>query len=525
MSKEIIYVEADDDITTIINKVKDSPEKIVALVPPKQIGVLQSAVNLELLARNSKNSQKVLVIVTNNQALMRLAGLTKIPIAKSFKSKPELIEVPTLKIDGEDDIIDGTELSIGEFAGVEQTEASKSLAKSEAKANQPKEDLKPAKIKVPNYNKFRKRLLIGLAFLILLVGFLVWALIFAPRAEITIRTKTKTKAVSETIKLVNDSKAQDVAKKQILTQSQTLSKKKTIEFLATGEKNIGQPASGTLTLTNQTLLPRQVAVGTGFSRGDCTFTTTQAVTIPGPTGTIDNLTPGRIDVNVKATVAGPQCNLEAGNYASTINQVVAVGSAMTGGTEKIVKVITKDDLDKASLKLDKLTDEDYVKELRNKFDSSVVIIDDSLKIKSGKIITPAVDQVAKDGKAKLEQSVDYTLYGIAKKDIYQLVDFVAIKDQANIKVYQSDEQKIDFVDYVVVKDQASVRILTQAVVGPKLDKQQIKQFAAGKIVGQIKDHYEPIEGVSQVNVEFYPLWVRTVPKDANKIKVEIELIN
>ena len=49
--KDIIYIDVEDDITAIIGKIKESKEKIIALVPPKRIGVLQSAVNLRLLAR------------------------------------------------------------------------------------------------------------------------------------------------------------------------------------------------------------------------------------------------------------------------------------------------------------------------------------------------------------------------------------------------------------------------------------------------------------------------------------------
>lgn len=49
MNKDVLYIDVEDDITTIIGKVKASKSKIIALVPPKRVGVLQSAVNLRLL--------------------------------------------------------------------------------------------------------------------------------------------------------------------------------------------------------------------------------------------------------------------------------------------------------------------------------------------------------------------------------------------------------------------------------------------------------------------------------------------
>ena len=93
MNKDVIYIDVDDDVTAIIGKIKKAKEKIVALVPPKRTGALQSAVNLRLLERMAKNDKKKLVLITNNQALVALAASAKIPVAKNLQSKPELAEV------------------------------------------------------------------------------------------------------------------------------------------------------------------------------------------------------------------------------------------------------------------------------------------------------------------------------------------------------------------------------------------------------------------------------------------------
>ena len=72
--KEVLYLDVEDDITSIISKVKASKHKVIAVVPPKRIGVLQSAVNLRLLARAAKQDEKHLVLITNNHALLTLAA-------------------------------------------------------------------------------------------------------------------------------------------------------------------------------------------------------------------------------------------------------------------------------------------------------------------------------------------------------------------------------------------------------------------------------------------------------------------
>src|SRR5690606_16820049 len=116
MNKDIIYIDVEDDITAIIGKVKDAKETIVALVPPKRIGVLQSAVNLHLLARAAKQGEKKLVLISNNSALMALASAAKIPVAKNLQSKPEMAEISALDVDDGEDVIDGAQLPVGELA-------------------------------------------------------------------------------------------------------------------------------------------------------------------------------------------------------------------------------------------------------------------------------------------------------------------------------------------------------------------------------------------------------------------------
>ncbi|MBH1980895.1 hypothetical protein I8H89_05245, partial [Candidatus Saccharibacteria bacterium] len=116
MNKDVIYIDVEDDVTAIIGKVKDSKEKVVALVPPKRTGVLQSAVNLRILQRTAKNAGKHIVLITNDQSLIPLAAGASIPVAKNLQSKPEIPEIAALKVDDDDDIIDGSQLPVGEHA-------------------------------------------------------------------------------------------------------------------------------------------------------------------------------------------------------------------------------------------------------------------------------------------------------------------------------------------------------------------------------------------------------------------------
>lgn len=92
MNKDTIYIEPENDITDILAKLKNSEQKVVALVPPKKAGVLRSAVNIKLIAKTARDNEKAAVLVTTDPALIKLAAAAKIPVAKTLQSRPE---VPT----------------------------------------------------------------------------------------------------------------------------------------------------------------------------------------------------------------------------------------------------------------------------------------------------------------------------------------------------------------------------------------------------------------------------------------------
>src|SRR4051794_27538900 len=104
-NKETIYVDVDDEITGIIDKLRGSKGKIVALVLPKRATVFQSIVNMKLLKRASDDAKKHLVLITSEPGLMPLAGAAGVHVASTLNSKPT-IPVAPLSITDEEEAID-----------------------------------------------------------------------------------------------------------------------------------------------------------------------------------------------------------------------------------------------------------------------------------------------------------------------------------------------------------------------------------------------------------------------------------
>lgn len=199
-AKDTIYIDVDDEITGIIDKVRSSDKKIVALVLPKRATVLQSVVNMKLLKRSAQRSKKNLVLITSEAGLLPLAGAVGIHVAKNLQSKPEIPDGPPEdeipeslvnedELDTEDDKDKDLDKAktVGELAGVAAVASTSDLAKDAedievpeaidpddspiatkgSKAEKSKKDKKDKKDKkakgqkVPNFDRFKKWMILG----------------------------------------------------------------------------------------------------------------------------------------------------------------------------------------------------------------------------------------------------------------------------------------------------------------------------------------------------------------------------
>lgn len=561
MNKDVIYIDIEDDITAIIGKIKSSKEKIVALVPPKRIGALQSAVNLRLLARTAENSNKRLVIVTNNKALMALSASALIPIAKNLQSKPEIADIPALEIDDED-IIDGVQLPVGDLA--KATDSAKNKAKSDsleddiedidieddrpktltrAKDSLNSKDSKMPKkskdsVKIPDFSRFRKRLFIGIAGVILFIVFLVWANAYAPAARVIITAKTSSAPVSMSVKL-GGTAATSVSKNVIQTVSKQLKKDSSVNFTATGQKDVGTKAVGSISVRNCDYSEGfTLPAGTQFSTdGGLVYVSTSTVAVPGFSGSssacvLSGSSSGKASVQVQASVSGDKYNGSAANYSigsiPSDSKVDALGTAMTGGTSKTVTIVTADDVQSASQSLSELSTDDAKQQLIKQFTNGESVIDDSFSVSRAEAVSsPAVGSEV-TGSAKLTSKVTYSIAAIAKSELQVFLKDALAKQMTNSKtqrIYNDGVDKVALTGYSNTNGVETINIATTGQIGPNIDQSVIKEQVKGKRFGDIQSEIGGISGVSNVEVKFSYFWVNTVPSDINKIDVEFKLQN
>ena len=571
MNKDTFYIEPEDDITDIINHIKASKQKIIALVPPKKLNVLRSSINLKLIARTAKIHDKAIVVVTTDPTLMKMAALSSLPFAKNLNSRPILpsefneadLEYPAKakKVNPSDEIeINEKAAPASSVSRVRTTNedaanranttsnltknSTMNLDSEEVAKNSEDEEADNQPKKILTLDSLKNRIIIGVVAAVLLIGSFIWAFILAPAAKISVKIKTIAENFSENVSFVTDTKQAVSKDGKFFLETASLEKNSEVEFEATGEKNVGDKATGELRLiatfdmstTTATASRPDVATvpqGSAFAYRNLNFLTNQEVKISWD-GSISNCDAGRhsgkcqVAKTVKATAieGGAKYNIEAvsSGWQSSVAGVEGyANSAFKGGTDKIQKIVTASDITKAK---EKLTEADGAKEeLFEKVPSDDIKIEDSYKkVTADPTSSPAVDQPTENGKAKLTAKTTYSVNYVDKAAIEEYVkSVVSTRLGSDQKIYETGNIFIE--KFQNNNNSVTAKIKATLKTGPEVTEQSVLEKSLGKKVGEVTTLIKSINGVSDVEVNTSFPWVRQIPSDANKVSIKITVEN
>lgn len=555
--RDLIYIDTDDDVTSIVSRIKASEDAVVALVPPKRVGVLQSAVNMKLLQHAARTSKKHLAVVTTDPALINLAAGLGIPVAKNINAQAKVPEVA----DEEEisDVIDGSDIVVDNEPRRHQADEDEEIAAAVAaietddkirndrdadgipddEQSEPKKPMKK-KIKVPNVNSLRKKVLLIGGAAVILIAFAVWAIIFAPHASITIQAKTSPVDVSKTLSLVpsGDNDAANGLLPPVVKQKKT---NESVQFEATGTKEVGEKAKGTVAICNKQPIRLTVTAtedniahipaGTRMYANGVQFVTDADVDVPGYSD--DNgIEDRRVCISVKATAVniGSEYNVSDGTLMqiSGFNQNAVAAEAegdFTGGSKETVKVVQQSDVDAAVAKLNETGDSDAARdELTDQMADSTIVIANSFSVAQGDVkVSPAVGETA-NGQATASVEVTYTLVGVNRDDLNDVLN-AQLNEQVDTgkqKIYDNGLDGVEFSNFQATDSGYTVTVETSGHVGPVINEDDVKKEATGKKSEEIKSLLQETDGVEDVNVTMSPFWVSTAPA-ANKIDVSFEV--
>lgn len=551
MNKDVIYIEPEDDITDVISRIKSSSQKIIALVPPKKVGIMRSAVNIKLIAKTAKSLDKAAVIITTDPSLVKLSALSGLPVAKTLSSRPMLPSEFTNRKKQETEELAEKDLDMPAEDDSHATEIidDKMALDSDEIENDDKKDKKKKdnKIteKIPNFDKYRKWIVIGGASVVLLTVLLVWMFVFAPYAKITVKMKTVASNISENVTLVTDEKNKNNVEGKFLLEQIKYEEENSVEVPATGKANKGDKAKGSVTVKAvfKSTSASSVAIpaGTTFTLANRKYVANEAHTI-NYKGVGDSsckyegglLTNGCYileKIDVTASEAGESYNVEAqkSGTISVSNVSFYSATAMTGGTDKKVTVVDEKDIEEAKSQLANAENSDEAKQkLYEQIGEGVVKIEPSYKVEiKDDEVSPKKGEEVKDGqKVKMTAKVVYTIYVVDRTAIDEYVNaYEKDKIDEHDRIYSTGNPF--FERFLEGKDNTfTAKLKTTIKVGPEVSETSILEAAKGKKIGEVKALVKDMSGnITDVVINPSFPWVRSVPNDSNKVEIKIEVDN
>lgn len=545
-SKETIYVDIDDEITTIVDKVKASERKIVALVLPKRATVLHSIVNMKLLKRRADDAGKRVVLITSEKSLLPIAGAVGVHTAKTLQSKPGVPPPPEIPEEADEEVESETaeedevdkSKSVGELADDKDEaetididdESAAAAGAGAAALDKEKPKHKTPKIKIPNFNSFRIKLFAGIGGLIVLLVFLVFAAKVLPKAHITIKANTSTAAVNPTFIVDTAAKAVSVEEGIMPAVLKEFKKTDSEKVTVTGQKDVGTKATGAVSLKNCTKTDGAVSIpsGSAVSTGGLTFITQAAVTLPASSfsggGTCTTSTK---DVDVAAQQNGDKYNIAAGQSFTVAGYSSVSGSnatAFSGGVSKIVKVVAQADLDDAKNKIVQKTQDEAKKKIFDEFQTAnqqgivETLSSGSPAVKSSTAVGAEAETVT------VTADITYSMLGVSKDDLKLFIEADA-KTEIDTEKQPIQDHGLGTLNFQLLESkaptQARVTLDTEVIAGVKLDTDSLKQQIKGKKKGAVIELLSSQTGVTDVDVRYSPFWVTKAP-GPGKITIVVE---
>lgn len=587
--QQTIYLEPDEEITSIIDRLNKSEEINIVLVIPKGADIFQSIINLKLLKREVDNLGKNLIIITSDQVGRHLVEKVGIPIKDRLEIDQEAF--PSLPASQSMEEVSIKKPTIGKMVDI--ISPSKQVEKPEPKRTQEieYEPLQPEEIKPDEYwsevkevrpmaekktaeidlsqrpmeeltseikelsevkphkkffdflrrKKERKIVLsrtTGKLFLVFIaLGVITFGLVayfVLPKAKLVIALK-KESILFDLPVLVDkntfkiDLMLNKIPGRLIKTQSQ-----ETREFPATGERQLDDKARGLITVYNEySSSPQTLVETTRFLSTETgkVFKTTKTIVVPGAKIEEGKIVPNSIDVEVIADEPSPEYNIGPSNFTipgfkGTAKYNGFYGkskTAMSGGSIGKVKIVLREDLEKAKESLAKELREKIIQSLKNQVPTNFKLFNEALKEET--IETVFSHQAGERAeKFTLNLKNQATAIVFDPRYIDELVDKNIISQISEKKKVLPNARETNYAKWQVDfdKGQIDLDIKVKQGITWKVNISDLKKELAGKNESEIKKILSQKPEIQNIQVIFWPFWVKRIPEQTSKIEIIID---
>lgn len=533
----IIYLEHDAEITEAIDKLKKSAGDSVRIVVPPRSPLLQSVVNLKLLKKAANSKKKELILVTGDKTATALAGKVGLLVAKNVKAEAKVPEGKPEPTKHGTSAAASAAIAATALAAQDEDKASSKAEglpvtrydepdKAPRKQYRQKDESTPRKKgrgkKVPNYNKFQKWIWIGAGIVAFLV--LSWlASAFVQTATVNVQAAADKRTVNTQFTLVTSGTSNSTT---IAATALTTTKDLSQSVEATGQKDIGAKASGTVAVKNcEDTDSKALPAGAKLTTGGKTFTTNASASIPGGSFSGGGTVCKSSSVNVAVTAVE---NGDSYNFSNASFTVVGLSSRIggtgstSGGVSKILKVVSQSDVDNAVQALIDTGKAEALTQLKSQAKDTQKVFDETIK---GEALTqaasPSVGSEASNTTVNVK--VKYTVLAADQSELTKVVEASLksdLRDGAKVLDAGLDQAKIT--QKSNNPNGAVYALATTAYIGQPIDEAALRKQVAGKSKKDVPDIAKQYSSVTGATVSGWPL-VPNMPIPTNNIKVVLSV--
>lgn len=372
---------------------------------------------------------------------------------------------------------------------------------------------------------------------ILVLSFIIY--LTTGNARIEIKPKPQKLNVQLKVAISPEFSSVNESLNRIPGQLFNISKSASDEFSATAEQDAVQKSRGIITIYNEySTSPQPLIATTRFEyvqagkESGLIFRTLQTVTVPGMKVENGVITPGKITVGVIADKAGQTYNVPAGDFGivswrekgdnARYAKIYGKSSeAMHGGILGKAKVVSEFDYNNARDQLVARVKNDISETLRAQSAGLELIASIEPKIDSTED-SAKIDDAAETFSVTINGSV--ATIGFRKDDLLSLVTNYIGKTKGLMVV--PEKLELSYKDTAINPADGVLKV-TVEISGnayAKINQEEIVANLTGKNENQIKNYLGSIKDIDSAKVILSPFWVNKVPRNKNKISVELVFI-
>lgn len=365
--------------------------------------------------------------------------------------------------------------------------------------------------------------------LLILLFIILFFYFFQNKATVLLSIDAQSSEKTQNVTFSSDSDT-DPAKGIIASEFLAVTEDGTVSTKATGKKEVGTNAKGTVTIFNSNFSSQSLSSGTTLSSsGGLEFTLDKNITVASASGDVfSGTTPGKTNVDVTAKKIGQEYNLPSNTkFSVTGSSSIAAKNdeAFSGGTKKEVTVVSATDIKKLREELPKNLEEKAKGDLAKKISDDQILLSGIAGIDLVKEnITKKADEEASD--VKLTGTVEYKGVSYKKSDSVNFANEVLKNSISEGTTIDPNSIKFAVNEINQDKEQVKAKVTIKGFAITKINNEDISKQISGKSFENAKDIISKYPHITKtsINLSFsLPLLPQILPFSPKNIKINTQI--